>query len=192
MRPEQQQLLSAIREYYATTAYSHKIHEKQREIYSDVVWWVKWLNVILTTLTMVTVILSILLVSNWANVVSAIVAAITTLFAVYRLSFSPEDDVQAHRRTAKALLIHRQRLALLIERCMSPNANLDEIRKEYEVIVNEVGRIYAEAPETSSNAYVKAQNALKNNEELTFSVKEIDLFLPQELRLEKGSSVKAP
>jgi len=45
--------------------------------------------------------------------------------------------------------------------------------------------IYKFAPITSTKAYSKAQKALKINEELTFSDKEIDQFLPEELKLKR-------
>jgi hypothetical protein len=42
--------------------------------------------------------------------------------------------------------------------------------------------IYAGAPSTNFKAYKKAQDALKNMEDMTFSDEEIDKFLPRELR----------
>jgi hypothetical protein len=42
---------------------------------------------------------------------------------------------------------------------------------------------YSDAPRTSSRAFARAQEGLKNNEEMTFTPHEIDLFLPEALRL---------
>ena len=36
---------------------------------------------------------------------------------------------------------------------------------------------------TAARAFVRAQDGLKNNEEMTFTTREIDLFLPEALRL---------
>ncbi len=41
------------------------------------------------------------------------------------------------------------------------------------------------APRTNSNAYRKAQDALKYREDMTFSVEEIDAFLPEALKMAK-------
>ena len=42
--------------------------------------------------------------------------------------------------------------------------------------------IYSVAPRTSGRAFKRAQDGLKNNEEMTFDPREIDLFLPEALR----------
>ena len=41
---------------------------------------------------------------------------------------------------------------------------------------------------TSSKAFTRAQDGLNNNEEMTFTSREIDLFLPEALRLEDGEA----
>ena len=51
----------------------------------------------------------------------------------------------------------------------------DEINAELEAI-------YKAAPRTDSKAYAAAQDALKNQEELYFSDRELDHLLPKELR----------
>ena len=47
---------------------------------------------------------------------------------------------------------------------------------------------YADAPRTSSRAFARAQSGLQNNEEMTFTSREIDLFLPEALRLGDGEA----
>ena len=42
--------------------------------------------------------------------------------------------------------------------------------------------VYSEAPSTNNPAYKKAQEALQQREEMTFSDAEIDALLPSELR----------
>ncbi|EHW92744.1 hypothetical protein ECDEC11A_1805 [Escherichia coli DEC11A] len=42
--------------------------------------------------------------------------------------------------------------------------------------------MYSGSPSTTFEAYKKAQDALKNKEDLTFSEEEIDAFLPKELK----------
>ncbi|WP_394365520.1 hypothetical protein [Streptomyces sasae] len=47
---------------------------------------------------------------------------------------------------------------------------------------------YADAPRTSNRAFERAQAGLQNNEEMTFTSHEIDLFLPEALRLGEGEA----
>lgn len=61
-----------------------------------------------------------------------------------------------------------------------------QIREQRNALVAELGRIYQDAPDTTPGAYAAAQRALKVRQEMTFSVQEIDQFLPVHLR-EKNS-----
>ncbi|MGW0920546.1 hypothetical protein ACWD3J_16195 [Streptomyces sp. NPDC002755] len=47
---------------------------------------------------------------------------------------------------------------------------------------------YADARRTSNRAFARAQGRLQNNEEMTFTSHEIDLFLPEALRLGEGEA----
>lgn len=49
----------------------------------------------------------------------------------------------------------------------------------------ELNEILQNAPAMDTKAYVKARKALKIDEEMTFNNKEIDNFLPEELRIKK-------
>ena len=48
--------------------------------------------------------------------------------------------------------------------------------------------VYSSAPRTTTKAYGRAQKGLKSNEELTFSSRELDLMLPEALRLNEGEA----
>jgi len=184
---ERDRLLSVIREIYGRVVWTHKTHEKERELCTLRAKRVKWVNVILMALTTTGVLASIPLGTTWTSITAAILAFISTGFAVYRISFSPEIEIQNQRKAAKDLLIERDNLVLLIERSMAPDADAKEIRQEIQRIVDRIGQIYAAAPDTSSRAYSMAAKGLKTTEELTFSPQEIDLLLPKELRLEKDN-----
>lgn len=58
-----------------------------------------------------------------------------------------------------------------------------EIIKRRDELMNELDFLYKAAPSTSSSAYEKAGVALQLNEELTFSDKEINQFLPNSLHI---------
>lgn len=52
-------------------------------------------------------------------------------------------------------------------------------------------RVYSGVPSTNYKAYKKAQEALKQHEEMTFSNDEIDDFLPTELRRDKSKGFQS-
>lgn len=184
MNEEKDRLLAVIREFYGRVVWTHKTHEKERELSTRRANIVKWINVVLMALTTTGILASIPLNSVWASVAAAILGSISTGFAIYKISFSPEIRILAQRHAAKDLLIERDRLLLLIERCMASGADLERIRQEIQATVDRVGQIYKGAPDTSSKAYSMATEGLKYNEELTFAPGELDLLLPKALRLE--------
>jgi len=62
---------------------------------------------------------------------------------------------------------------------------ISEIIVERDVLLNTLHKIYLGSPSTNFKAYTLAKEALKNNEELTFTDAEIDAFLPEKLRKAK-------
>lgn len=187
MDKEKERLLAVIREYYGRVVWTHKVHEKQRELNTKTVKRDKWINVVLMALAATGVLASIPLGSPWATIAAATLAFISTGFAIYQISFSPEIEIYQHRQAAKELLVERDKLVLLIEMLMSPNANIDGIRQEFRHAVEQIGQMYGSSPDTSSKAFEMAKKSLKFNDEFTFSPEEIDLLLPEAMRLEQGN-----
>ncbi|MDG6027369.1 MAG: hypothetical protein E3K40_11800 [Candidatus Brocadia sp.] len=59
---------------------------------------------------------------------------------------------------------------------------LDVLQEERDKLLTELHAVYAGSPSTTYQAYKKTQEALKRNEDMTFSDEEIDAFLPKELK----------
>ena len=186
MEDEKKRLLAVMREIYGRIVWTHKTHEKERELSTFRAKRDKWINVVLMALTTTGVLASIPLGTVWTSILAALLAFISTGFAIYQISFSPDIEILQQKQTAKNLLIERDNLLLLIERFMSPNADIKQMRQEFQRVIDRLGQIYASAPDTSSKAYAMATEGLKVNEELTFSPEEIDILLPKELRLMEG------
>lgn len=73
-------------------------------------------------------------------------------------------------------------MILLIAKIQLKNGRVDELMKEYEILLNELHRIYETAPSTSNKAVDEATTALFDKQDYTFSDNEIDRFLPNDLR----------
>jgi hypothetical protein len=58
----------------------------------------------------------------------------------------------------------------------------DEVAEIRNELTKELADIYSDAPDTSSKAYKKARLALHISEEMNFSNREIDEFLPERLK----------
>ena len=76
----------------------------------------------------------------------------------------------------------RERYLTLITDIVMGERPIEALQKERDSITLDLGKIYEGAPATASKAYSRAQEALKTKEDLTFSDKEIDAFLPSILQ----------
>ena len=66
---------------------------------------------------------------------------------------------------------------------MNERYTSQEISEKRDALLNELNAILADSPATDSKAYSEARAALKIDEEMTFTAKEIDNFLPEKLRI---------
>ena len=78
-------------------------------------------------------------------------------------------------------IIREKYLSLITDLRMGEKP-IEALQKERDDLLNELHSVYSGAPSTTYQAYKKAQEALQQFEEMTFSEKEIDAFLPKELR----------
>lgn len=177
--------LQVIRESFGRVVYSHKTHEKNAEIYSCRATAIKWVNIILTTLTSGTLISTIITSQNILIYISTALSALTLAFIIFQLSFNPETEAEKHRQIAKELWYVREKYVNLMADLLNQKISEETIVSRRDNLIEELKMIYKFAPITTTKSYRKAQKALKINEELTFSDEEIDQFLPQELKSKK-------
>jgi hypothetical protein len=174
-----------IRESFGRVVYTHKTHEKAREIDSAKAVAVKWINIALTTLVSGSVISGLVTDTQAVVIVGAILGGLALAFALFQLSFDPAGSAERHRSTAKELwYIREQYIQLISDATMDPTrAGIAERRDD---LIEALKVIYQQAPDTSPRAYKKAQKALKVSEDMTFSDAEIDQFLPGSLHATDG------
>ena len=87
-----------------------------------------------------------------------------------------------HRHAANDIWLIREKYLSLIADLAIGGKSLEVLQQERDALAKDLHAIYSAAPSTNSRAYAKAQEALKRNEEMTFSDEEIDAFLPTQLR----------
>lgn len=182
---DSQKFLGLARELYGRVAWTHKTHEKDREIWSRKVCLTRWINVVLIGITSLLATVGAIFNNQVIFVVASIFGAVSTAFVVYQLSFNPEKTEEGHRMAAKRLLYLRDQYLVLIQEAMSERTSIEQLQNKLESLHREASIVYEYAPDSSSKAYMAASEALKTNEELTFSREEIDKLLPKDLRLTK-------
>ena len=183
--PESLRVLNAsIREAFGRVVYAHKTHEKAREIESARGSFVRWTNIVLTTLTSGGLLATIITDARLLLYVSSALSALTLAFVIFQLSFDPDRAAERHRTAANELWYVREQYASLVADVRRGVAEND-LAKRRDTLTEQLKAIYAQAPDTSRKAYRRAQEALKVKEDMTFSVAEINQFLPKDLHEEE-------
>ncbi|MBN9212786.1 MAG: hypothetical protein BGO45_03585 [Microbacterium sp. 71-36] len=179
-------LLAQVREAFGRVVYSHKIHEKQADQYFMLHRWQQGILITLTALSTTTFLASLaglVLNPQVASVIVSFVALLVTGVSLATKTFTFAEDAGSHRDVAAQLWDVRESYLSLITDLMDGQLSSNEAREQRDHLQETTRATYAGAPRTGDKAFIKAQAGLKRNEEMTFTVEEIDLFLPAQLRL---------
>jgi hypothetical protein len=178
-------LLAQVREAYGRVAYTHKTHEKQADICFQSFRRQQRLLIVLTVIssgTFIASLLGLLVDKSWGALITSFIALLVSAINLGTKTFRYGEETQRHRDVAAKIWMLRESYQSLIVDLQSGSITLDEGRAQRDKLQQEAFDIYSDAPRTTAKAYMRAQAALKENEDLTFSPREIDLLLPAELR----------
>lgn len=184
-----------IRELYGRVTYTHKAHEKSAEILASRSSLLKGLQICLSSLTTGGGLLTVVAKGNnlwldkegWA-IVTAILSALLTMLNVYLKKYDLDKQGNEHRRAANSLWLIREKYLSLIVGVVIKIPSIEELISIRDKLIREQAKINAQSPQTIPKAYLLAQKALKENEDMTFSDEELDRFLPQQLKSSRASS----
>lgn len=184
-------LLAQVRESYGRVVYSHKTHEKQADLCFRKHRWQQAALVAFTAISTGTFLASLLgyfVTPQVAGLATSFIAVVVTALSLGTKSFKLGEEADAHREIASRLWDVRESCLSLISDLMSGVTSDDEARARRDVLQEVARAAYSAAPRTSNKAFKKASKGLKSNEEMTFTSREIDLFLPEALRLNESEA----
>lgn len=179
-------LLAQVREAFGRVVYSHKTHEKQADLCFVKHRWQQGFLVGFTAISTGTFLAAVLgLVGNpvLTSLAASAIALVVSALSLAAKSFRFGEESGAHRDIASRLWDVRESYLSLIADLMSGATSQSDARVRRDELQEAAREAYADAPRTTAKAYGKAQHGLKDHEELTFTSREIDLFLPEALRL---------
>lgn len=175
-----EKLYSQIVDAYGRVTYTYTTHHKISDRLIKLKNTIKVVEIILTAVSTVgflaTVITNQILLSWIGGITSAIALGIT----LYTKDFNLENDINQHKQAADELWEIREAYLSLI----TDFEILDEkeIRFDREKLSARVSAINKKYIGTDKKGYREAQKALKNEEEQTFNVGEVEKMLPPERR----------
>lgn len=180
-----------MRESFGRCAYTHKTHEKMAEAYAARLAHIKLGQIILSALTTGG---AVGVIFDRNSVVypyaTALLAISLLILNSYVKDIDPGEAAQKHREAASDIWNIREAYLSLLADIRDGSISLAALRQRRDDLQAQLHKIYRIAPHTDGKAYGRAQDALKNREDLTFSEPEIDAFLPGPLKRtakERGS-----
>ena len=173
---------SSVRDTLASVVWSHKIQEKQADIFSDRFKRMETAKIVSASLTSVGIVSLIFTDQLWVKICSAFISFVSIFVNAFFKSFDLQTMVSQHKSAANNLRSVRDNLKLLLLQIRMKQTEPAELEKEYEEIVQQLDKVYADAPNTTDKAVTLAREALNVTKDNTFSDAEIDNYLPVGLR----------
>ena len=171
-----------VRECYGRVVYSHKTHEKCADILLGRLGTIKLCQIVLSSFTTAGFIAVILGAGRVGAVVGVVVSTILLVINAYTKDHDLGELAQKHRQVAADLWLIREKYLALITDLRVGNESIERITARRDTLLEDLHGVYSGAPSTTDQAYKKAQAALQQYEEMTFSDAEIDALLPSEIR----------
>ena len=175
-------LEDVVRNTFAGAVWTHKIHEKQADLYAREYHTMETINILCASLTSAGVVGTILYSETWLKIITAVLSFVTVFCNAYFKSFALQDMIDKNRATAHKVVCLRNDLVTLITELKLKAKPIEDIASSYKELSQKLNDAYASAPSTTKKAVDEAEHALKDCDEYTYTDQEIDRFLPQHLR----------
>ena len=116
MQDDYTTLEDVVRAQYANVFWTHKIQEKQAEIYEFRHKLFSWINIISASLTSAGIISIVFVDQFWIKLVSAIVSFVTTTMSALLATFDYKNLAKSNKTAATKLVCYRNELLSLLGR----------------------------------------------------------------------------
>lgn len=175
-------LESQLRELYGRVVWSHKTQEKCADIVLARHRKLKIGQIVLAALSTTGILVTVFGQIPWVGITSAVLSSILFGINAYSKDYDLGEIAQKHSTSASDLWNIRESYLSLLTDLRIGKVSIDEAMKRRDALQDDLHNTYRGAPRTISKAYKEATKGLHNNEELTFSDKELDKLLPPNLR----------
>lgn len=178
-------LEDTVRTSFAAVVWSHKIQEKQAEIYASSFTRMQTINTIAAALTSAGLCGIVFTDPFWLKLASTLLSFISTLISVYCNVFDLKKNSDLHKETANKFLYSRDCYKFLLMEIKLRRRSVESLVQEYRQLLKKTSEIYDNAPNTTDEAVDLARVSLKINKDNSFTNNEIDMFLPNSLKRER-------
>lgn len=171
-----------LRECFGRVVYSHKTHEKCADILLARLSRIKVAQIILSAVATGGFIAAVFGAGTTGALIGIVVSTSLLVLNAYTKDYDLGELSQKHRQAGADLWIIREKYLSLITDLRMGEKPIETLQQERDDLLHNLHGVYSSAPSTTRGAYRKAQKALQQHEDLTFSDEEIDAFLPRTLK----------
>lgn len=171
-----------IRECFGRVVYTHKTHEKMADICSERLTRLKVAQIVINAITACGALTIVFVDQFLVKLVTAIISFASLCLSAYLKGFDPGGTAQKHRDAAATLWDVRESYLSLLTDLRRGAINDSDASIRRDSLQGLLANVYKGTPQTSSKAYARAQQALKELEDYTFCDAELNALLPGLLR----------
>ena len=171
-------LESQLRNMFAGVVWTHKIQEKQADIYLNRLKILEFFRIGSSAIT-ASGIFAVMFIDKFSlKIATAIISLLSLFINSYYKTYDLKGLQKQHKKSALALLeIREEFITVLCDIKLNKYTEDDLIKKRDDLLKRQMN-IYKGALDASTDAYNKTQKALKIQKDNTYSDEEIDSFLP--------------
>jgi uncharacterized protein YdaU (DUF1376 family) len=180
-------LESQLREAFGRVVYTQTCHNKIVDRLHSINNNTKLFQIVLSAVTTGTFLVTIFSNEKVSAIIGAVFSLILLILNTYIKNATILEDAQSHQKTANALWKIREEYVSLLTDFEILNAQ--EILHKRDELQNRTYEVYENASRTDARSYKKAREALKHDEEQTFTEDEIDIMLANSIRRNNRTGV---
>ena len=167
----------------SSVIWTHKVHEKQADIYSRKHIIVTFVNIFVSAVSTGCITWTINNDSLLFKSLAIILSVITLSITAFDFYFPTKQLSENHKKTATSLLLKREQFKYLLYKTKYKNCDISNLEEEFSKLKEDLYSIYANAPITTDAALEAAAVALLNSKDSEFDRNKINEFLPDSLKL---------
>lgn len=187
-------LLDVVRQNFVSVVWTHKIQEKQADIYAERYKILETINIIAAALTSCGVFSLITKVNEECLLIeigTCICSFVTLGITAYFKSFDLKSLEKRHKEAANNFIVIRNELLQIIADVHMGSDDISDIEFRYKETMQRLNKLYTTAPVTSNRARNRAEETFNREKTNSYDEDEIDRFLPSSLkgRVRKSTNI---
>ena len=178
--------LGVIKQQFAQCVFNHKIFEVATERFEKYLFRMNIWNIVLVSFTLIFLVIQIKTRDIFYSNIAIWITIAEVIYLIIQLQFNFSDKVRNYKNTALGYLWLRDKYKNFISDIVNQNLSKNQFILIRDTLQSEYQIINKLSFQTNRDDYTETQRRLKtswnNDEDFTWSDREINKFLPKELR----------